>query len=167
MFLVVSCASDQNKDNKVKGAESENTMPDLTNPDGSVTPPGDVQQVNILPDANGTVFHYVCPDNCKGGAANDHGNCPVCGKSMAHNQGFHANENPEGQMNVNDIPGEIKTLNGTPGAAVTPPASVEPPQNAKGVWHYTCSKGCPGGSGAQEACKKCGATLAHNANYHN
>lgn len=42
----------------------------------------------------------------------------------------------------------------------------EPAQNAKGVWHYTCAKGCAGGAGAAQPCAKCGATLAHNNAYH-
>ena len=42
----------------------------------------------------------------------------------------------------------------------------EPPQNAKGVWHYTCPKGCKGGAGAAEPCKSCKTELTHNAVYH-
>jgi len=64
----------------------------------------------------------------------------------------------------------------TDAQAVTPPATTpalqtdppktEPAQNAKGVWHYTCAKGCEGGAGSAVACAKCGATLVHNAAYH-
>lgn len=66
----------------------------------------------------------------------------------------------------------------TDGAAATPaatmptppaasPATPEPPQNAEGVWHYTCSTaGCDGGGGAAGACPKCGGNLAHNTAYH-
>jgi hypothetical protein len=50
----------------------------------------------------------------------------------------------------------------TPNAAKKP----EPAQNAKGVWHYTCPKGCAGGAGAAQACAKCGTTLVHNTAYH-
>jgi len=49
---------------------------------------------------------------------------------------------------------------------VTPPTPAEPPQNADGVWHYTCSNGCAGGAGSATACAGCGNTLAHNAAYH-
>jgi hypothetical protein len=42
----------------------------------------------------------------------------------------------------------------------------EPPQNASGVWHYTCPKGCKKGGGAAGPCATCGATLSHNAAYH-
>jgi len=53
-------------------------------------------------------------------------------------------------------------------AAVTPQAPpVEPPQNAEGVWHYTCPDGHPGGSGSATACAQCGKTLVHNQAYHN
>lgn len=44
--------------------------------------------------------------------------------------------------------------------------SPEPAQNAAGVWHYTCPKGCEGGGGSAVACAKCGTTLVHNAAYH-
>lgn len=47
-----------------------------------------------------------------------------------------------------------------------PPQSAEAPQNAKGVWHFTCPKGCPGGGGGATPCGKCGTTLAHNQAYH-
>ena len=56
-----------------------------------------------------------------------------------------------------------------PNPAEAPTTEVkkpEPPQNAKGVWHYTCAKGCAGGAGAAQPCAKCGATLAHNNAYH-
>ena len=52
-------------------------------------------------------------------------------------------------------------------ATATPPTTTpEPPQNAAGVWHYTCPKGCAGGGGSATACATCGTTLAHNAAYH-
>lgn len=52
-------------------------------------------------------------------------------------------------------------------AATTPPATNEPPQNAAGVWHYTCSTGCAGGAGSAVPCATCGSTLVHNTAYHN
>lgn len=52
-----------------------------------------------------------------------------------------------------------------PGAAA-PPRKVEPPQNAKGVWHFICSAGCKGGSGKAEPCASCGTQLVHNQAYH-
>jgi hypothetical protein len=56
-----------------------------------------------------------------------------------------------------------------PGAAPavsTDAPKAEPPQNAEGVWHYTCTKGCAGGAGAATACATCGGTLVHNQVYH-
>jgi hypothetical protein len=47
-----------------------------------------------------------------------------------------------------------------------PVTTAEPAQNAGGVWHYTCSKGCPGGAGSAVNCKNCGGLLAHNTSYH-
>jgi hypothetical protein len=54
----------------------------------------------------------------------------------------------------------------TAAPAPQPAPKQEPAQNAKGVWHYTCSKGCAGGAGTATACAKCGTTLVHNAAYH-
>lgn len=66
-----------------------------------------------------------------------------------------------------DLPADAMT--GAPNIApvsTTPPATTEPAQNEKGVWHYTCAKGCAGGAGTATACAKCGTTLAHNQAYH-
>lgn len=49
----------------------------------------------------------------------------------------------------------------------TPPKRNEPPQNAQGVWHFICPKGCTGGAGAAVPCKICGTSLMHNQAYHN
>ncbi len=38
--------------------------------------------------------------------------------------------------------------------------------NTSGVYHYTCSNGCAGGSSSAGTCANCGNTLAHNAAYH-
>ncbi len=54
----------------------------------------------------------------------------------------------------------------TPDAVIPNPTTPEPAQNAEGVWHYTCSKGCAGGAGAAGVCATCGGTLAHNSAYH-
>ena len=44
--------------------------------------------------------------------------------------------------------------------------TIEAAQNAEGVWHYTCPKGCTGGAGSALPCESCGTTLAHNTAYH-
>jgi hypothetical protein len=101
------------------------------------------------------VQHYICPNNCQGSGGEAQGNCPVCGTAYLHNQAFHAND-AQNQVTPPPTP--------TPNPA-TPTA--EPAQNAAGVWHYTCAKGCAGGAGTATACSSCGGMLAHNAAYHN
>lgn len=101
------------------------------------------------------VPHYQCPDKCAGGVGAGAGNCPVCGKAMAHNQAFH------------DTPSNTSASTTSPITAPAAPKTPEPAQNAAGVWHYTCSKGCAGGAGAAGTCSSCGAALAHNSAYHN
>lgn len=101
------------------------------------------------------VWHYTCSNGCAGGAGSQ-GNCAQCGSPLQHNQGYHASANaanPAIQTNTTQV---------TP-----PPSTSEPAQNAAGVWHYTCSNGCAGGSGSASACASCGSPLAHNAAYHN
>jgi len=76
-----------------------------------------------------------------------------------------ANESTNSKSNPPSI--EVATPAGD--AAATPaatPTPAEPPQNADGVWHYTCSKGCAGGAGSAVPCATCGATLVHNQGYH-
>lgn len=61
--------------------------------------------------------------------------------------------------------GESMEVTTTP----TPPdaPTAEPAQNAAGIWHYTCGKGCAGGGGsAGTNCATCGGPLAHNQAYH-
>lgn len=176
-LIVASCAQDQNKDNKVKsnGTETTNSATTLDPNSANATPvqpPAEqVGQMNVLPDENGVVFHYVCEDLCEGGASNDAGSCPVCGKTLAHNQGFHAqDQNNSPQINQSDLPAGLQDLTNNSSVSpmvTTPPPTQEPPQNAQGVWHYTCSNGCSGGAGSPIACSSCGTTLAHNAAYHN
>jgi hypothetical protein len=100
------------------------------------------------------VQHYICPNNCKGSGGPEQGNCPVCGTAYLHNQAYHANDAQ------NQVPP-------TPNPATPPTPTPEPAQNAAGVWHYTCAKGCPGGAGSATVCATCGGTLVHNTAYHN
>lgn len=90
------------------------------------------------------VKHYTCPNGHAG--ADAQGTCMSCGATLEHNQAFH------------DQPAAA----GADPAASTP----EPPQNASGVWHYTCPNGHDGGSGSATACSICGTTLEHNPVYH-
>lgn len=101
------------------------------------------------------VWHYTCPKGCAGGAGAA-SPCPKCGTTLTHNQAYHGDANTATTTPTMTAPGANPA---------TPPAA-EPAQNAKGVWHYTCSAGCPGGAGSASACAKCGKTLAHNSAYH-
>lgn len=119
-------------------------------------PKNSPQMNNQLPTAGSLagVQHYICPNNCEGSGGPEQGTCPVCGTAYLHNQAFHANDAQ------NQFPP-------TPNPATTPTPTAEPAQNAAGVWHYTCAKGCAGGAGSATVCATCGGMLAHNAAYHN
>jgi len=102
--------------------------------------------------AAGNVAHYICPNNCAGSGGESQANCPVCGTAYVHNQAFHAQQ-PQAAP--------------APSPTTLPTPTAEPAQNAAGVWHYTCAKGCAGGSGSAGVCATCGGELAHNSSYHN
>lgn len=130
-----------------------------TTPAATQTPPPPAPNANPAtpePAQNAEgVWHYTCPNGCEGGAGTA-ANCAKCGGPLAHNQAYHGNQ-----------PTPTTTITGTPDGGLTPPTPTpEPAQNAAGVWHYTCSNGCEGGSGTAGTCSKCGGTLAHNQAYH-
>ena len=75
-------------------------------------------------------------------------------------------EAPATSTEVTPAPAPAPTADPAAAQQAAPQQSPEPPQNAKGVWHFTCPKGCEGGAGQAVACAKCGTTLAHNAAYH-
>lgn len=99
------------------------------------------------------VWHYTCSKRCAGGSGAA-GNCNTCGSLLIHNSLYHANTT------------STPTTAPTSGAPFANPPATTPSQNTAGVWHYTCSKGCAGGSGTAGTCSTCGSTLAHNAAYH-
>lgn len=113
------------------------------------TPPNSTTQSRAPESAQNAagVWHYTCSKGCVGGAGTAV-NCTNCGNILAHNQAYHSN--------INTAP------------AMTPftPTTAESSQNAAGVWHYTCTKGCAGGSGSTGNCSNCGGALAHNQAYH-
>jgi hypothetical protein len=118
--------------------------------------------------STGTEPHYKCPNNCEGGVGTVKGKCPICGTEMAHNQAFHA-QAPAEPGTSPQAPITINPTNATnPNSPVTTQQTMptEPAQNAKGVWHFACSKNCGGGAGAAGNCPKCGSPLAHNSVYH-
>lgn len=128
--------------------------------DGQAAPaPGSAAPAGNAASAGNAAFHYICPKGCKGGGAAAQGKCPVCGGDLVHNQAFHSQQ-PQGATPANPI--QVDPNSAQPSQPTPPPS-----QNAAGVYHYTCPKGCAGGSGTQGNCAKCGTTLAHNAAYHN
>lgn len=117
---------------------------------------------------SGNVQHYICPKNCAGSGGPSAGTCPVCGSEYVHNQAYHnqsqATTPPTGDQSIQKVTFPGSTTPAAPGSTTAAPP--EPAQNAAGVWHYTCPKGCAGGGGSAVACSKCGTTLAHNTAYH-
>lgn len=114
--------------------------------------------------------HFICPNNCEGSGGDAQGNCPVCGTAYVHNQAYH-NQSPTATtpnvtpIQINENGQATIQSSADPNAAAqptTPPAA----QNAKGEWHFVCSKACGGGAGAQGTCPKCGADLTHNQAFH-
>jgi hypothetical protein len=105
------------------------------------------------------VWHYTCPKGCAGGGGSAVA-CATCGTTLAHNAAYHppaSTTTPP--TNATSLPEGITPI-------PNPTQTAEPAQNAKGVWHFTCSSGCEGGAGSAVACAKCGKTLAHNQTYH-
>lgn len=110
--------------------------------------------------ATASVKHYICANKCENSGGEAAGNCPVCKNPYLHNAAFHAQDLlKNGPLNVPEYTG------GNP--AANAPAQPSPAQNAMGIYHYTCTKGCYGGSGTAEKCANCGENLAHNQAYHN
>ena len=103
---------------------------------------------NTTSQNDGKVWHYTCNKGCAGGAAAA-GNGSTCCGILAHNAAFHAND-----------------ANNTNASPLVNPPPTNTGKNAAGVWHYTCGKGCEGGSGTAGACGTCGSTLNHNQAYH-
>ncbi len=126
--------------------------------------------------ATGVVHHYICPKNCEGSGSGDPGACPVCGSELLHNDAFHnqGNNNTGGTTNLNNLNGPQNPQIQQQQPAITPidmtaqqpSPEATPAQNAAGVYHYICSRGCAGGSGTAGNCATCGNPLAHNAAYH-
>ena len=147
--FAISCSGDKKKSDT---SSSDNTTTEITTPAAPATstttpPPAEPPQ-----NAEG-VWHFTCPNGCEGGGGAV-GPCPKCGATLAHNQAYH------GSTSATTAP-----VTSNPTTQITPP-TAEPPQNANGVWHFTCPNGCDGGGGAVGPCTKCGATLAHNQAYH-
>lgn len=154
VMALISCGADKAG---TKNAARESLAVPATSTPAPSSIPAPTSSVNT------NVPHYKCPNNCIGSGGAGAGTCPVCGTEYVHNDAYHNNSSAPATTTS-----PIATT--TPGAAAgTPvtPSTPEPPQNAAGVWHYTCSNGCAGGAGSATACATCGTTLAHNPAYHN
>lgn len=156
--LFVSCKNDGDaaRDAAVESIQASQPAADpAANPANPATPE---------PAQNSAgVWHYTCPKGCEGGAGSAVA-CAKCGTTLVHNTAYHppATANPAQAApttNATSLPEGITPV-------PNPTKAPEPAQNAKGVWHYTCSAGCAGGAGSAIACAKCGKTLAHNQAYH-
>lgn len=146
--------------NKKDDAATEDTT---VSPDATM-PAQDPSATAAIAGGNG--MHFMCPKNCKGSGGDAKGTCPVCGSEYVHNAAYH-NQSPT----ATGTPQQpiILDPNGNPTTgATTPPPATEPPpaKNAKGEWHFACSKSCGGGAGGQGVCPKCGSDLVHNQAYH-
>jgi len=146
--IFLSACKDNSNTQKQETKEPMEVLNSPTTPNATTPNPATLEP----PQNASGVWHYTCSKGCAGGSGAA-GSCNNCGGPLAHNTAYHAN--------ANNTPTPPPYAN-TP----TPPPTAEPSQNAAGVWHYTCGKGCAGGSGAAGACGTCGGTLAHNTAYH-
>jgi len=161
LALFSACGSDSEASKGTTLMTEEGTQPAVVAPDAAAgtnaAPPAEPPQ-----NAAG-LWHYTCPKGCAGGAGAATA-CATCGTTLTHSQAYHG---APGTQPAAAAPSS------TPGAApgaqtINMPntGKAEPPQNAAGVWHYTCPAGCAGGGGAAGPCAKCGKTLEHNKAYH-
>ncbi|SNR58960.1 hypothetical protein SAMN06265371_106100 [Lutibacter agarilyticus] len=109
------------------------------------------------------VQHYICENKCENSGGDAAGNCPVCKNPYTHNTAYHAND----LLKSGPLKVESNATNPTQKTPQAAPKAPTPAQNTKGVYHYTCTNGCAGGSGAADSCKSCGNKLTHNQLYHN
>ncbi len=177
-IISISACGDKAADTRKKEArESLGVVNPPTTPN-TITPPPPTPEP--AQNAQG-VWHYTCAKGCAGGAGAA-GPCATCGGTLAHNSAYHSNTNsplttpqvttpPQGSSPQMTIPTTASystnpTTTPTTPQFTPPPPTTEPAQNAAGVWHYTCSKGCAGGAGSAGTCASCSGPLAHNAAYH-
>ena len=150
ILLFSSVISFYSCNDNTKAPKQETIKPlEVINP---TTPPNATTQnsatLEAAQNAQG-VWHYTCSKGCAGGAGTA-ANCSTCGNLLVHNQSYHTN--------ANSTP--------TSSAPFATLPAAESSQNAAGVWHYTCGKGCAGGSESAGSCTTCGNALNHNAAYH-
>lgn len=150
-LAMTSCG---NKPDTTTATETPVTATDGQTPpqDGGIVIPADpnaaaTQQPAL--GANGEA-HYKCTKAGCAGTGAAQGKCPICGSDLAHNPAYHNNPPSTGSNT----------------AATTAPQEY-PAKNAKGVFHWKCTKaGCAGGGSEAGKCSICGSDLAHNQDYH-
>lgn len=169
--IIFSCKS-ENKSSDQTTTEQSQTVSDTSGQANAVQAPG---TVNIPAGPDGIVHHYVCADKCKGGHSETAGNCPVCGKALAHNQEWHnqaQNQTPQQPAQQTSAGPRVQTAPGqtaSPAPTQAAPETVNIPAGSDGiVHHYICSAGCKGGHSENAGnCPKCSKPLAHNQAWHN
>ncbi len=119
------------------------------------------------PTTGQSTEHYICPNGHVGAGGASQGTCSQCNAALVHNTAFHGNQ-PTQPTTTPATQGQNSPFaNPADAPVITTPPAAAGGQNAKGVWHYTCAKGCEGGGGAAGNCAKCGGALAHNQAFHN
>ncbi|MBL7928070.1 MAG: hypothetical protein JNL47_01165 [Bacteroidia bacterium] len=160
-----SQSSEQNPATESSATKPEPAAESMVQPQGEVSNPATTAQVPAPASPANALFHYICPNRCAGGGSEGQGKCPVCKTDLIHNDAFHQAQQQQPQLNVQPQNNQIQLNTANQMQQQQPPAP-ESPQNAKGVWHYTCPKGCAGGGGQAIACANCGTQMEHNQKYH-
>lgn len=155
ILLLSSVLSFYSCNNKTKTKKEDNTKPVVKAADSLIQATSNAKALKEPAQNVSGVWHYTCRLGCPDGAGTAT-KCKTCGNTLAHNTVYHTNTNDSSSNMFNQPPTSPST---------TKP-NIEPAQNAAGVWHYTCLKGCVGGSGSAGACTSCNGSLAHNAAYH-
>ncbi len=151
-------------DQQQPSADPMSNFPDPTATIGTGTPPPAAEP----PQNAAGLWHYTCPKGCKGGSGSATP-CATCGTTLVHSQAYHGTPSTSTTGNPTATAPPPSNTPGAPGQSsitMPNPSKAEPPQNAAGVWHYTCPGGCAGGGGSAVACAKCGKMTEHNKSYH-
>lgn len=149
---VIAC-----KDNK---GDAATETPATTAPEGAMAQDPSATSTAASGSTEG---HYKCTKAGCTGTGDAQGKCPICGSDLAHNQAFHS-QATGAQSTPGSTPANAVQVNPAEGTTATPPPPAA--QNEKGVYHYTCPKGDPGGAATAGNCSKCGEALTHNPAYH-
>lgn len=182
IIVAIGCKETPERPGAILDENYEPIVPTNTNTNLNTTDPNAPNAAGEPAQNAAGVWHYTCGNGCAGGAGTAMA-CATCGSTLVHNTVYHNNPgagapSPAVQVNQNGVVNStsaagsitnpiIKGIDPPAGAPTAQPKAPEPPQNAAGVWHYTCSAGCAGGAGSAVACAGCGSTLVHNTAYHN